>query len=436
MEPTLALSTILPTPTSRTILIVDDFSEDRELYRRYLLRDREYDYKILQAASGQQGLELWQQHQPDAILLDYRLPDLDGLEFLAQLKSHPQQSCLPVIMVTGYGNETIAVQAMKAGAQDYLVKGQITPERLHLAVNGVIETVQLHIQLQQLIEREQLVWQITQEIHQSLALEEILQTTVDGVRQFLQTDRVVIFRLESEGWGKVVTESIAAEWTPLLSTSLHDSCLDENYFESFRQGLVTVKSDIDDGSIEPCHAELLRKLQVRANLVVPILQDKQLWGMLIAHQCSSPRQWESLEIDLLKELATQVGIALWQAELYQQNRRELAKRRQAEAEREMLYERQAQALEEQVRAEVEKRQESEQKFRAIFDQTYQFIGLLKPDGTLIEANQTVLDFSGLTLADVIGKPFWETPWWSHSTEEQERLQAAIAKAAQGGIYSF
>ena len=98
-----------------------------------MLCDRQYSYTFLEATLAGQGLELCYKHQPDAVLLDYRLPDLDGLEFLARLQSFTQQSCLPVIMVTGHGNQAIAVQAMKAGAQDYLVKEQITPEELQLA---------------------------------------------------------------------------------------------------------------------------------------------------------------------------------------------------------------------------------------------------------------------------------------------------------------
>jgi PAS domain S-box-containing protein len=317
--------------TSRTLLIIDDSPEDRALYRRYLLLDQDYSYTILEASLGQQGLELWHQHQPDAVLVDYRLPDLDGLEFLAQLQSSRPQSLLPVIMMTGQGNEAIAVQAMKVGAQDYLVKEQITPEGLCQAVNGALETVQLRTQLRQCTERERLVAQVTQKIHQSLDLEEILQTAVTEVRQFLQTDRVLIFRLQTDSWGTVTTESVGSEWLPLLSTSLRDTCFNENYAESFRQGSVTVKPNIHDGSLDPCHRDLLASLQVQANLVVPILQDHQLWGMLIAHHCAAPRQWQPLEIDLLQELATQVGIALQQAELYQQVCRELAERKRAEA---------------------------------------------------------------------------------------------------------
>lgn len=140
--------------TQRTVLIVDDSPEDTEAYRRYLLGDKDYHYTVVVAGLGQEGLTLRQQHQPDIVLLDYRLPDLDGLEFLAQLKAQTQQIFLPVIMLTGKGNETIAVQSMKMGAQDYLVKEQVTPQGLRLAVNGAIETVQLHIPLEQRIELE------------------------------------------------------------------------------------------------------------------------------------------------------------------------------------------------------------------------------------------------------------------------------------------
>ncbi|MEW6492639.1 MAG: PAS domain S-box protein [Cyanobacteriota bacterium] len=80
--------------------------------------------------------------------------------------------------------------------------------------------------------------------------------------------------------------------------------------------------------------------------------------------------------------------------------------------------------------------ESERRFRAIFDSMFQFIGLLKPDGTLLEANQTALDFGGFRLDHIAGLPFWETPWWSLSTQTQERLKTAIAQAASGEFVRY
>ena len=136
-----------------TVLIVDDSPEDRQAYRRYLLQDQEYSYKILEEESGEGALLLCQQFQPDAILLDFLLPDLDGLEFMAELKQQSQKTIPAVIMLTGYGNETVAVQAMKSGVQDYLVKGQTTGEYLRSTIHSAIKNVQLSQELQRSEER-------------------------------------------------------------------------------------------------------------------------------------------------------------------------------------------------------------------------------------------------------------------------------------------
>lgn len=80
--------------------------------------------------------------------------------------------------------------------------------------------------------------------------------------------------------------------------------------------------------------------------------------------------------------------------------------------------------------------ERDRKFRAIFDQTFQFIGLLSTEGRLLEANRTALRFSGARESDVIGKPFWETPWWKHSAPMQEKLRLAVKSAATGACIRF
>jgi PAS domain S-box-containing protein len=84
----------------------------------------------------------------------------------------------------------------------------------------------------------------------------------------------------------------------------------------------------------------------------------------------------------------------------------------------------------------EKKYELERKYRAILDQTFGFIGLMTPDGTLIEANRAALKFAGIEESDVLGKPFWETPWWTHSREMQDRLRDAIKAAASGEFVRF
>jgi len=141
----------------RTILIIDDSLEDRETYRRYLLQDANYSYRIFEEEYGENGLELCREVEPDAILLDFRLPDIDGLEFLSELKTQTGKNKLPVVMLTGQGNEAIAVAAIKSGAQDYLVKGGMTPENLRLAIHNTLELENLKRQLEESEERLRLL---------------------------------------------------------------------------------------------------------------------------------------------------------------------------------------------------------------------------------------------------------------------------------------
>ncbi len=122
------------------LLIVDDSPEDRELYRRLLAQDGEHAYEFLDAETGEEGLQLAHNRIPDCLLLDYRLPDVDGLEFLSRLRA---ERLIPVIVLTGQGNEAVAVEAMKSGAQDYLLKGSVTRDRLQQAVRNAIEKVAL-----------------------------------------------------------------------------------------------------------------------------------------------------------------------------------------------------------------------------------------------------------------------------------------------------
>ncbi|NES94690.1 MAG: PAS domain-containing protein [Desertifilum sp. SIO1I2] len=134
---------------SRTVLIVDGVPASREQYRLLLLRNRQYSYTILEAFSGMQGLDLWQQHQPDAILLGYPLPDLADQVFLAQLQRLTQQSSLPVIPIVDQSSEELAAQAIAAGAQTYLLKDQLNAQTLRIAIDLTITNCRLQQQLQQ-----------------------------------------------------------------------------------------------------------------------------------------------------------------------------------------------------------------------------------------------------------------------------------------------
>jgi PAS domain S-box-containing protein len=168
------------------------------------------------------------------------------------------------------------------------------------------------------IEREQLLEAIASRIHQSVELETILHQTTIELRQFLNCDRILIYRFEADGSGVIVAESSVVASDPLLGKNITDPCFSGKHPEHYKRGCIQVVEDIYAAGLHPCHIDFLASLQIRANLVVPIFQDQDMWGLLIAQHCHQPRQWQQTETDLLKQLATQIGIAVQQTELRQQ----------------------------------------------------------------------------------------------------------------------
>ncbi len=203
------------------------------------------------------------------------------------------------------------------------VSGQAVPERNNnskitsylSAITDITGHKQAEAELQRQNQRSQLLAEIAQKIRQSLCTEDILQTAVKEVQKVLQVDRVIVFQLWQDGSGTVVKEAVQPEYTPILARNLIDHCFKEDYWEAYRLGRVSSIADLATAEIQDCHREFLEKMEVKAHIVVPILCRDKLWGLLVAHQCSSPRYWTAEEIELLQQLANQMGIALSQAHL-------------------------------------------------------------------------------------------------------------------------
>ncbi|MDJ1178909.1 diguanylate cyclase [Roseofilum sp. BLCC_M91] len=194
-------------------------------------------------------------------------------------------------------------------------------------------------------ERERLMRIMTQKIRQSLNLEEILETTVAQVRLILNTDRVMVYRFNPDSSGLVIAESCRLGVTSMLGWNMGNLRVSEpEWFKSYCQGKMQMVDDISQAGSGISYYQLLQEFQVKANVSVPIiltalpthndrscpfcyLEDEEhkshyLWGLLIVHECDSSmgsqKHWQQLDIDLLKQLAAQLAIAIDQSVLYQQ----------------------------------------------------------------------------------------------------------------------
>ena len=320
------------------ILIVDDSAEDRETYRRYLGKELFASYEIVETESGDEGLEELLSFKPDLILLDYMLPDIDGLEFIAELKAQ-EAKIPPIIMLTGQGNEAVAVEVMKSGVEDYLIKGQLTADILINSVKNVIQQHNLRSRLAKSFQQQQLIAQTALRIRQSVEPTEIIDTAVREVRLLLNCDRVVIYKFEPDMSGNIVAESVKAGWTKSLGFNIVDTCFKGKGTERYKKGHTLAVNNIYEYGFTDCHIQLLEDFEVKAHIVCPLLlaptpsqKNSNLWGLLIAHQCDGVRNWERDEVELLDKLAVQMAIALQQAELIDSLKSELVTRRQLETE--------------------------------------------------------------------------------------------------------
>jgi twitching motility protein PilJ len=166
--------------------------------------------------------------------------------------------------------------------------------------------------------RSQLLADLTSRIRQSLDFDEILKTSVTGVREVLRVDRVLIYRFNPDFESGVITaESVGRGWLKAMGQTIHDPLV-PGAIERFKSGRISTINDLANTQLSECHCEILRRLEVRANMVAPIVVGDELIGLLCAHQCSGPKNWDQEEIDLMQQLSTQVGYALAQAKVLKQ----------------------------------------------------------------------------------------------------------------------
>ena len=159
-------------------------------------------------------------------------------------------------------------------------------------------------------------------------LEEIFDKAVLGALRILEADRVVIYRFDSNWRGHISAEAVVPGLPQALGDKIEDPCISEHLLEAYRKGRVVPTNNVYEAGFHPEHLGLMERLEVKANLVTPILKDGELYGLLIAHHCRAPHVWQQSETNFLKELAIRVGLSLDRVNFLAQKEAETARAQQ------------------------------------------------------------------------------------------------------------
>ncbi|MEG4234680.1 PAS domain S-box protein [Microcoleus sp. Pol11C3] len=265
-------------------------------------------------------------------------------------------------------------------------------EYLYHEVNNLREKLahlEKETQSQTWFKKLQALMGVIGKIRESLELETIFKITATELRQLLNADRVVVYRFlpESE-WneGEVVSEDVLPQYRPSLGAKVHDHCFGEQFAAKYQKGYVQAVTDIYKARLLPCHLNILKRFQIRANLVVPLLQGQHLWGLLCIHQCGNPRDWQEDEIEFARQVGDHLAVAIHQAELHLQTQRQIA----------------------QIESAQQKLRDSEQKYHQILDSIADMVLVKGPKSKIVWANQAFRDYYGMTeqeLQGLVDAPF-------------------------------
>ncbi len=204
------------------------------------------------------------------------------------------------------------------------------------AISSAISKVQADIE-KKAISTQNSLNRITNKIRQSLDFAEICETATQELLHLLKTDRVAIYRFNPDWSGRFTCEAVGSEWISLVEAQQNNDLISKNvsdcsirlldthkttdthlqatYGGSFVQGKVfRVCEDIENAGFSDCYVDVLKSYQARSYVIIAVYLDSQLWGLLAAYQNSGPRQWKENEVQILVQVAEQIGIALKQAE--------------------------------------------------------------------------------------------------------------------------
>ena len=145
---------------------------------------------------------------------------------------------------------------------------------------------------------------ITERVTNRLTRDVVVHENLCDIRDFLQINRVALYYFYREWKGQVTAESLSSTEFSILGYTGADDCFNDRHAALYQGGRTRAIADIEKEPIHECHRDFLRSIQVKANLVVPVLVHQRLWGLLAAHDCQQPHIWTDSEMEFMKNKAT------------------------------------------------------------------------------------------------------------------------------------
>lgn len=212
------------------------------------------------------------------------------------------------------------IQAEPSGTQE-------TQTLAHSFNNLLIQVISLLDKQAEEAKRTKILGELSRS-HDSREIESSFNKLLIEARQTLQADRTIIYKFAPDLQGKIIAESVVAGFPQALGAEIYDPCFADKFVEKYQAGYTSAIANIYEAGLTSCYLKQLEPFDVKANLVVAIIIGNELYGLLIAHQCSTTRDWKPEEIDYLAQLATQIGLSLSSYTLLEQKQAEAEKERQ------------------------------------------------------------------------------------------------------------
>jgi GAF domain-containing protein len=146
-------------------------------------------------------------------------------------------------------------------------------------------------------------------ITNKLQQDQVVSDALHKLRENLNVDRVVLYYFYEKWKGQVTFEAISEPKYSIIGSTGPDDCFNIDYAELYLEGRVKTTDDVEKATISDCHRDFLRGMQVRSNLVAPVLTHGKLWGLLVAHHCQDIRSWQSADIDSIRQYSNYLAFA-------------------------------------------------------------------------------------------------------------------------------